>query len=239
MLMNKQPGGKSEDLIYSEDIILAYKVRPMRREDIDQVIEIDKEAFPTQWPPTNYRNELQNRLAHYIIVYQKDERVTIKPQPLKNDLFPRIRKWLRINRKMTDGLLKEDDIIGFAGCWIMADEAHITEIAVRNPYKHQGIGQLMIINLIEISIELKANLMTLEVRVSNTSAQGLYKKFGFEEVGFRKGYYSDNREDALIMTIRDIKSSSFQGKLNQLKQDLAKRWGLLYFPAMQFESYKR
>ena len=214
---------------------MSYKIRPMRREDVDQVVVIDKEAFPTQWPPTNYRNELQNRLAHYIVVYKEGELIKIKSRPLDTGFFSRIREWFRINHKTPNESSKEDHIIGFAGCWILADEAHITEIAVRESYRCQGIGQLLIITLIEMGVELQANLATLEVRVSNTSAQKLYEKFGFEKVGLRKGYYTDNREDALIITISDIKSTAFQAKISQFKQVLTQRWGLPYFPVMQTE----
>ena len=218
---------------------MSYKIRPMRREDVDQVVVIDKEAFPTQWPPTNYRNELQNRLAHYIVVYKEGEPVNTKPHPLNTGFFSRVRGWFRRNQKTPDKLLKEHHIVGFAGCWILADEAHITEIAVRESYRRQGIGQLLIITLIEMGVKLKADLATLEVRISNTAAQNLYEKFGFEKVGLRKGYYTDNREDALIMTISDIKSPVFQTKLSQLKQALVQRWGLSYFPVVQPEPFGR
>ncbi len=202
----------------------------MRREDIDQVVEIDKEAFPTQWPPTNYRNELQNRLARYIVVYIENELAEVKPQP-KQGFFTRIRRFFGDNRKSIE--TREDFIVGFAGCWIMADETHITEIAVRGPYRRQGIAQLMMINLIEMGIEQKANLATLEVRATNTGAQQLYEKMGFEKVGVRKAYYTDNHEDALIMTNSNIKSSEFQLKVSQIKQALMKRWNLSEFPVIE------
>ncbi len=208
-----------------------YKVRLMRREDIDQVVEIDKEAFPTQWPPTNYRNELLNRLAHYIVVSEVSNIPESKPQPLKQGFFSRLLVRFTGNRKQAGS--NEEFIVGFAGCWVMADETHITEIAVRGPYRRQGIGQLMLITLIEMGIELKANLATLEVRVSNTGAQKLYEKMDFEQVGMRKAYYTDNHEDALIMTNFKIKSPEFQSKVYQIKQDLTKRWGLSSFPIIE------
>jgi ribosomal-protein-alanine N-acetyltransferase len=211
----------------------------MRREDVDQVTEIDKEAFPTQWPPTNYRNELQNRLAHYVVVYAEGQPATVNLTPRSNKIFHRIIRWFKRNHKLASPLFSEDFIVGFAGCWILADETHITEVATRKPYWDQGIGQLLIITLIEIGVELKANLATLEVRVSNTAAQRLYEKFGFEIVGIRKGYYTDNHEDALIMTISDIKSPGFQERLGQLKQALVQKWGLSFFPVMQTEPSRR
>lgn len=209
---------------------MSYKIRPMRREDVDQVVEIDKEAFPTQWPPTNYRNELQNRLARYIVVYQ--ERDPVNPKSSSSGFFTSLRQWFSGNRTLHDAL-RDDYIIGFAGCWIMADEDHITEIAVRESFKRQGIGQLMLITLIELGIELQTILTTLEVRVSNTTAQKLYEKLGFEVVGLRKRYYADNHEDAIIMTNSKIKSPEFQATLNRLKLDLMEQWGLSAFPVIE------
>jgi ribosomal-protein-alanine N-acetyltransferase len=99
----------------------------------------------------------------------------------------------------------------------MADEAHLTNIAVRQNQRRQGISDLLMISVIELAQELKADYLTLEVRVSNTSAQMLYLKYGFTEVGRRKGYYTDNREDALIMSTESMKLPSFQQRLGDLK----------------------
>lgn len=209
---------------------MAYKIRPMRRADVDQVVEIDKEAFPTQWPPTNYRNELQNHLAHYVVVYIEGEPTIQKPPA--TGFLATLRKWFSGEHSLHE-VVNEEYIVGFAGCWIMSDENHITEIAVSESYKCQGIGQLMMITLIELGIELGANLTTLEVRVSNTSAQNLYQKLGFETVGMRKRYYTDNHEDALIMTNNNIKSPEFQIKIAGLKSDLKQKWGVSAFPILE------
>jgi ribosomal-protein-alanine N-acetyltransferase len=118
------------------------------------------------------------------------------------------------------------DIYGFAGFWIMADEAHITSIAVREKYRRQGIGELMLIALIELATELKASLVTLEVRASNYGAQKLYSKYGFIEVGVRRSYYTDNGEDAILMTVDKIDTPPVQANLERLKQAHAKNWSL-------------
>ncbi|MFL0196654.1 ribosomal protein S18-alanine N-acetyltransferase [Clostridium sp. WILCCON 0269] len=90
-------------------------------------------------------------------------------------------------------------VIGYAGMWTILDEGHITTIAVHPKYRGIGVGNLLLEALVEISkIEL-INSMTLEVRKSNIVAQNLYKKYGFIECGIRKAYYSDNKEDAIIM----------------------------------------
>jgi len=94
---------------------------------------------------------------------------------------------------------QEDLIIGYAGMWLIFDEAHITNIAVREKYRGKKLGYRLLRELVRAARTLGADKMTLEVRVSNQVAQNLYAKFGFRPVGLRKGYYSDNHEDALIM----------------------------------------
>lgn len=90
--------------------------------------------------------------------------------------------------------------IGYAGFWNVSGEGGITNVAVLPEYRRQGVGSMLITEMIKVSETLKLDLLTLEVRKSNTAAQGLYSKFGFEIIGERKRYYSDNNEDAFIMT---------------------------------------
>lgn len=96
-------------------------------------------------------------------------------------------------------MLDDDRIIGYAGMWLMIDEAHVTNVAIRERYRGRKLGQKLMRRLVNEAILRGAERMTLEVRVSNLVAQRLYGKFGFRPVGVRKEYYSDNKEDALIM----------------------------------------
>ncbi|WP_127538153.1 ribosomal protein S18-alanine N-acetyltransferase [Paenibacillus illinoisensis] len=89
--------------------------------------------------------------------------------------------------------------IGYAGMWTIMDEAHITNIAVREAYRGRKLGEKLLDELMRTAAYLGMERMTLEVRVSNLVAQRLYEKKGFESAGLRKGYYSDNQEDAMIM----------------------------------------
>ncbi|QQZ07573.1 ribosomal protein S18-alanine N-acetyltransferase [Heyndrickxia oleronia] len=95
----------------------------------------------------------------------------------------------------------KERIIGYCGVWLVVDEAHITNIAVLPEYRGQKLGELLLRSMMEFASESGAKSMTLEVRVSNTIAQSLYKKLGFFEGGIRKNYYSDNQEDALVMWV--------------------------------------
>ena len=90
------------------------------------------------------------------------------------------------------------EIVGFAGAWIVLDEAHITNIAVTRTQRGQGIGKALTQGLLQYAANLGVVYATLEVRRSNTVAQGLYKGLGFVYVGLRKRYYEDNGEDAFI-----------------------------------------
>ncbi|WP_075620368.1 ribosomal protein S18-alanine N-acetyltransferase [Paenisporosarcina indica] len=92
-------------------------------------------------------------------------------------------------------------IVGFCGMWLVIDESHITNVAVTEYVKGQGIGEGLMREAIRVAKEHGVVLMTLEVRVSNKIAQNLYRKLDFQNGGIRKGYYSDNLEDALVMWV--------------------------------------
>jgi len=200
-------------------------VRPMHREDIAQVVEIDRESFPTEWPPPNFRRELENWLAHYIVACDSERtvdspEVEVSPGKGPGGLVSSVKRLFGRHPLTTNQRQSKEahHILGFAGFWIMADEAHITTIAAREEHRRQGIGELLLISIIEMATELKAGSITLEVRVSNTSAQKLYSKYGFTQVGLRRGYYTDNKEDGILMSTEDISSAQFQTRIKQLKE---------------------
>ncbi len=92
-----------------------------------------------------------------------------------------------------------EKIVAYAGLWIIADEGHITNIAVDPSWRRQQIASAMMRKLLEAADERGLRALTLEVRAGNQPAISLYRKFGFQVEGRRKAYYSDNQEDALIM----------------------------------------
>lgn len=215
---------------------MACYVRLMRREDVAQVTEIDREVFPTLWPPVNYERELENRLAHYIVAGDEEEKVeeseveaSVEKDP--PGLASRVRHLFNYNRFFSHELPKSGKqyITGFAGFWIMAGEAHITNIAVRDLHRRQGIGELLLIFAIDLAAELNAHIITLEVRASNTAAQSLYYKYGFTQAGLRHNYYTDNKEDAVIMSTENIISVPFQAHLQRLKQAHSRKWGIALY----------
>jgi len=90
-------------------------------------------------------------------------------------------------------------VVGYGGLWHIVNEGHITNIAVAKEYRNKGIGKLILKSLCDLAIELEMIGLTLEVRKTNKIAQNLYKKIGFKIDGIRREYYSDTKEDAIIM----------------------------------------
>ena len=104
-------------------------------------------------------------------------------------------------------------VVGFAGVWLMVDEAHITTFGVHPEWRRLGVGRRLLLRLAELALELDAARLTLEVRVGNEVAQALYRSFGFEVAGRRPRYYTDDGEDALVMTTPYLVSPAMQAVL--------------------------
>ncbi|MEP7081656.1 MAG: ribosomal protein S18-alanine N-acetyltransferase [Chloroflexota bacterium] len=103
-----------------------------------------------------------------------------------------------------------DEFVGFAGMWMMVDDAHITTISVHPEWRRRGVGRQLLLDLTELAISVGARRMTLEVRAGNAGAHSLYREFGFDVVGRRPGYYSDDGEDALVMTTPDLETPAMR-----------------------------
>ena len=207
-----------------------YVIDPMAMSDVPRVIEIERLAYPSTWPPSAYRKELQdNRWAHYIVLRDKritEERVTAQSRSVQEpDRQRRFFPLSLLPGRPTATASSPDlaSIVGFAGLWLMVDEAHITTIAMHPDYRRQGLGEFMLASLIDISYDIGAKWVTLEVRVSNYAAQNLYRKYGFREAGLRHRYYSDNQEDALIMWTDEINSPTYKQKFQELKAALYRK----------------
>lgn len=115
---------------------------------------------------------------------------------------------------------EQGEIIGYAGFWLILDEAHITTIAVRPDCRRQGLGEKLLQKLIDTGYEKNAKWFTLEVRASNIAAQNMYYKYNFKSLGLRKKYYQDDDEDAMIMWTENIWSSSFKNSFEGLKKGI-------------------
>lgn len=200
-----------------------YFIEPMVEGDIEQVQRIERQSFTTLWSSNTYRNELRNSATSRYIV----ARASPTPPPPRNEANPR--------RKRLSGVLSvlfgtptspepsPYPVVGYGGLWLSVDEGHITTIAVAPEYRGRGIGELLLNGLADQALAMNADMLTLEVRQSNIVAQQLYLKYGFRPFGTRPRYYTDNGEDALIMSTDSIRSPEFQERLHKLRELLFER----------------
>jgi ribosomal-protein-alanine N-acetyltransferase len=110
-----------------------------------------------------------------------------------------------------------DEIVGYAGMWLLVDEAHIITFAIHPAWRRQRIGERLLLALLDLARDAGAADATLEVRLSNLPARRLYEKFGFRPVGLRPRYYTDNGEDALIMTTDQLADPSMRERIARLR----------------------
>jgi len=113
-----------------------------------------------------------------------------------------------------------EETVAYGGLWMMVDEAHVTTFAVLPQWRRHGVGGRLMLEMVRLARELGARVLTLEVRLSNAPARSLYQRFGFRPVGVRPRYYSDNGEDALIMTTEALDDP----QMNDLIAAMEKRY---------------
>lgn len=212
------------------------RVEAMRVEHIAVVSAIEKRCFTQPWPQNAYRREIQsNKMAHYFIARKVEGEDEPEPGSPPSGLTPENGLRGRISRLFRGGVeevptspaLEAElrSVVGYAGLWLMTDEAHITTIAVDPDSQGNGIGELLLLALIDRAKLIGAHWLTLEVRVSNKVAQTLYEKYTFKEMGLRRRYYSDNGEDALVMWTDPIESDTFQEAVRENRERLARKLG--------------
>ncbi len=148
-------------------------IRPMKTKDLTRVVKIDEASFTSPWSRVMYSIDIKNK---------PDTQANVAETcPATPDEAPLI--------------------VGMVVAYFVAgDEVHIATIAVDAPFRRQGIAEILMYDVLNMFAERGAQTSMLEVRVSNQAAQALYQKFGYEVVGERPNYYSDNHETALLMT---------------------------------------
>ena len=168
-------------------------LRPLRLSDLPAVVPIEQQSFPTATKEKTYQYELSENMLAH---YQA----------------------------LTLRVMKRDErLVGYAGYWLIADEVHISTIAVDPYLRNRGLGELILLNILYLAFEYEAALVTLEVRASNQVAQDLYRKYEFEMVGRRRRYYKDTGEDALLMTKVLQSSRKYRQFLDQKQKKLYAR----------------
>ena len=184
---------------------LPFLIQPMQVHDISEVLEIERVCFSLPWSARAYHYEIEeNPLSSYF---------SARPARL-----PRPSLWDRLLRAVP--ATESRPIIGYGGFWLMVDEAHISTIAVAPAYRRRGLGELLLLRMIDEAENRGAACATLEVRVSNLAAQKLYEKYGFATRGRRVRYYTDNGEDALIMTTPRLSSPEYRRSIASLRERL-------------------
>ncbi len=111
-------------------------------------------------------------------------------------------------------------LVAYGGIWVILEDSHVTTIAVSPGFRGRRYGEKMLLHLLDQAMDRGASWMTLEVRESNAAAQALYRKYGFTTVSTRRGYYSDNNENALVMWAGNLKSDIYKNRLCALRTSL-------------------
>jgi ribosomal-protein-alanine N-acetyltransferase len=219
-----------------------YSVRAASLADSIMLESIEREAFPGMTPFTKIERDLARENGLYLTAvraWHPDEqasgpRFAIATQSEKEDdsFTARVRR--NIDRYLLDYVsrpkLPSDYIAGFVGLWFVLDEAHIVIIGIRESDRREGIGDQLLISALEQAVENDSRVMTLEVRESNGPAIELYTKYGFQRVGLRRRYYSDNGENAVIMTTPPIQSDDYRNQFTKLIEQHAEKWGWVSRP---------
>ncbi|MBN1135631.1 MAG: ribosomal protein S18-alanine N-acetyltransferase [Anaerolineae bacterium] len=173
--------------------------------DLGDVMAIERLSFSSPWSEQAYRFEIEKNKNSLMLV--------VRPA------FP-LSLWDRIRGRA--GV--SSPVLGYAGLWLLVDEAHISTIAVHPRWRGRGLGELLLLSLLEQAARRGMQRATLEVRVSNEAAQGLYHKLGFETAGRQKRYYSDNNEDAFIMVTPLFDAPGFHDNLRRRRAELLARF---------------
>ncbi len=171
-------------------------IRPMQPEDAPAVAWIDRLSNPLPWSLNAYRREPARPHSRAWVV----ERTLTAPLAYGNQASsPELPPFVRAAGACAP--------VGFIVTWHIVDEVHIANLAVHPAFRRQGLGRALLRHALEAARRSGMTSALLEVRAGNAAALALYRAFGFEVVGRRKGYYQDNREDALLMTLSPLRET--------------------------------
>ena len=169
-------------------------IKQLQPSQVNEIIELDRVCFEGLWTAEGYLREIDSPNSDLVALH------------------------LTSQSKVSD-----TQVVGVGCLWAIVNEAHITLLGVEPEHRKQGLGKLILLDLLERAISRQLEWATLEVNVNNSTAINLYQKLGFEIAGTRKGYYQATGEDALILWCKDIQSLKFSNSLNRWKQELSDR----------------
>lgn len=199
---------------------LGFKIERMTLEDIPEVVAVDRRCFTTPWPASAYRREVTHPDKNLYVVLRRLGEGPLGQSEAKGFSITNMLPFHRESQP-----LNPNPVIGYAGLWLITDEAHVTTIGVLPEFRGQHLGELLLVRLIEHAIEQGSRWVTLEARVSNHVAQALYRKYTFKDAGYRRRYYSDDGEDAVVMWTDRIDTPDFAEKFALLKAELLHKVG--------------
>ena len=185
---------------------LPFLVRPMALSDLTDVMAIERLSFASPWSERAYRYEIEHNHQGAMLVVR--------------EAAAGLNELLRRLNVLTHG---GAPVLGYGGLWLLADEAHISTLAVHPAWRGHGLGELLLLGLLDRGAAMGARLAGLEVRVTNHVAQGLYEKYWFDVTGTQPHYYSDNKEDALIMTTPAFTTPEFRSLVERNRAALHAR----------------
>jgi ribosomal-protein-alanine N-acetyltransferase len=202
-----------------------YFIEPMTEDDIPEVQQIESQSFTTPWSANTYKREIRNQAScRYLVARSSPTPPPPRPGGAQQSRRPNLLGQIAAALfPPANGSTHSCPIIGYGGLWLTVEDAHVTTIAVDPQYRGLGVGELLLNGLIDAAYELRAKMLTLEVRISNSVAQRLYVKYGFQPAGTRPRYYTDNGEDALIMWTESINTPEYQSRLSELRRQLYAR----------------
>ena len=215
-----------------------YGVRTADPHDAHVLATVEREAFPDLEHPTRFRRELQRDNATYFVAeraWTSEERRNARwgkhpsgNKAYSNGPFSWVREfvfWLTTQRPSVLGGQRHSEYVGgFAGMWFVLDEAHVVIIASRPDERRRGVGELLLIACLERALQRNSRIVSLEVRASNDAARSLYRKYGFQDIGVKRRYYS-GIEDAIIMNTPPIQTENYRGQFHRLVEKYTTRWG--------------
>lgn len=192
---------------------MSLTLRYMRLPDIPAVVAIDRVSFDPAWSARSYGYEVgESTYSHMLVLEQSDAE---KPK----------QGWRRLVSSLSaNGRESEATIVGYGGLWHIMDESHISTIATHPDFRGRGWGEVLLAAMIRRSIALKAAYIVLEVRVSNTVAQNLYRKYQFETLTVKKRYYHNNGEDAYDMRLNLDANREYALWFENRYQELASKY---------------
>ncbi len=198
-----------------------YSLDRMGPHDIDEVARIERRSFTSPWPMAAYRRELRRTEQNTYLVLRTDSDAQ-SPDDERGGVLAHL---------PFAGLLRRDAsadghrIAGFAGMWQIYDEAHVTTIAVDPRMRGRGLGEALFVALLAEATKRGTTWLSLEVRASNRIAQRLYEKYELAAYSRRKGYYTNDGEDALVMWSRSLRDPAYVARLNALRDQLQRKVG--------------